>query len=104
MKCPYLDYVVCHYDDCVGCLNYKPTPETKEEWVDCTLEYCPEASRAWRIHSDNTVMYWKGGAEGLFWLPTVHDNPRFRVYTEGAAFRIERRVVKKVCKECGREA
>ena len=71
-------------------------PETKEEWEDCTKEYLQYADTAY-ISTHNTDDGYYSFCDGIYRIltkrhPFGHD-----------VFKIERRVTKKVCKECGRE-
>jgi hypothetical protein len=102
IKCPYV-YVECTTisgePNCKGCPNFNLTPIEKEEWVDCTREF--------------NGMHLQPSEElaGYYCLVTgsIYKLGELRILatrSNGSAeirFRIERRVVKKVCKECGRE-
>jgi hypothetical protein len=95
--------------DLSGCQNFKPVskPVEKEEWVDCTMEFFPFA-RVTAFPGDGWYQIWtRIGAGEISVVPhmTVLDDYRLVVNIESIPdiFRIERRVVKKVCKECGKE-
>jgi hypothetical protein len=104
IKCPYV-YVECTTisgePNCKGCPNFKLTPVEKEEWVDCTKEwdisYEPTRQIIKAKHPNNCIMHI---------IPRDYcgmDSGPYRMIEDDRGFRIERRVVKKVCKECGKE-
>jgi hypothetical protein len=113
IKCPYV-YVECTTisgePNCKGCPNFNLTPIEKEEWVDCSGEW----DFYYRMR-DMVLCAKNKNNEGI-----MHIAPRdyiglddpigalswggpYRMIEDSNGFRIERRVVKKVCKECGKE-
>jgi hypothetical protein len=91
-------YDKCFYADDTGCPNYKPAsaPVEKEEWVDCTREYLASGIiDGTDVNGFYSCRYGAYPSDSTR-IVTNNSGPFFR-------FRIERRVVKKVCKECGKE-
>jgi hypothetical protein len=104
-----------HYVSCTDCTDFKPVPPIeKEEWVDCTVEVFNKIRLQAFDMSNSGDKNWYCGwsakeCPAVAIMPVVGQviGEDYRVvYRDGEPrkeFRIERRVVKKVCKECGRE-
>ena len=104
--CAYMHGTVCgryQLGKTIARVNFKPIEpkvETKEEWVDDT--------KNWEFRHDGVRLVARKGSWVMWIAPRdlcAMDglDGGYRMVEGVTAFRIERRVEKKVCAECGRE-